>query len=66
MLNQCEKKPKVEDSFKPHVVPIEPENMKSVLCQPGPIPKQDHVSSAISGMNFGNATNFTINFNFGQ
>ena len=25
VLNQCEKKPKVEDSLKPHVVPIEPE-----------------------------------------
>ena len=66
VLNQCEKKPKVEDSLKPHLATTEPENMKPVLCQPGPTPKEDHVSSAISGMNFGNATNFTINFNFGQ
>ena len=66
VLNQCEKKPKVEDSLKPHLATTEPENMKPVLCQPGPTPKEDHVSSAISGMNFGNATNFIINFNFGQ
>ena len=66
VLNQCERKPKVEDSLKPHLATTEPENMKPVLCQPGPTPKEDHVSSAISGMNFGNATNFTINFNFAQ
>ena len=66
VLNQCEKKPKVEGSLKPHLATTEPENMKPVLCQPGPTPKEDHVSSAISGMNFGNAINFTINFNFQQ
>ena len=51
--NQCEKKPKVEDSLKPHLATTEPENMKPVLCQPGPTPNEDH---AISGLNFGNAT----------
>ena len=47
VLNQCEKKPNVEDSLKPDVAPIEPENMKPVLCQPGSTPKEDHVSSEL-------------------
>ena len=39
VLNQC-KKPKVENSLQLHVAPVEPENMKPVLSQPGSTPKK--------------------------
>ena len=39
LLNQCTN-PKVENSLQLHVAPVEPENMKPVLCQPGSTTKK--------------------------